>query len=278
MKIVVTGSSGFIGQVVVRELLTRGVDVLGVCRTPVDSDLPLVVISDYSHTPVGDVLIHLAEDSNLTSVQKKGANYQKQALNVLSGLVNKGFSHVIYGSSSLVYGTKDDYPRNPNESVFPENIYTQTKLACEKFILEVKGISVRMANIYGFGMASNTVISDILKQIPGNNPIQVRDDSPVRDFLWVEDAACGIVEMALSSGSGIYNLGSGAGVSIGDLLEKILHLAGQSYRQIQVLQPSKETSNLILDISLTTSTFGWLPKVEFEEGLRCLVNKCNLGN
>lgn len=273
MKIVVTGSSGFVGQAVVRELLTRDVDVIGVCRTPVDSDLPLVIIPNYSHTPVGDVLIHLAEGSNLASIQKKGADYQKQALNILSGLINKGFSHVIYGSSGLVYGTKGDYPRSPNESVSPENIYTQTKLACEKFILEVKGISVRMANIYGFGMASNSVISDILKQIPGNNPIQVRDNSPVRDFLWIEDAACGIVEMALSSGSGIYNLGSGVSVSIGDLLEKILYLAGQSYRQIQVLQPLKETSNLTLDISLTTSTFGWLPKVGLEEGLRCLMNK-----
>ena len=273
MKIVVTGSSGFVGQAVVRELLTRDVDVLGVCRTKIDSDLPLVTISDYSQTPVGDVLIHLAEDNDLTSVQKKGAAYQKQALNILSDLMRKGFGQIVYGSSALVYGDKEGFPHNPEESVLPENVYTQTKLVCEKLTKEFKGISARMTSLYGPGMNSNNVISDILKQIPGSNPIQVRDDSPVRDFLWVEDAASGIVEMALSSGSGIYNLGSGRGVSVGDLLQKILYLSGQSNRQVQVLQPSKATSNLTLDISLTTSTFGWLPKVELAEGLRYLIDK-----
>ena len=273
MKIVVTGSSGFVGQAVVRELLARDVDVLGVCRRKFDSDLPLMTISDYSDTPVGDVLIHLAGERDLATAEEKGEAYQKHALDLFANLIGKGFDRIIYGSSAQVYGDKENYPRNPNESVLPVNIYTQTKLACEQLILKTRGVSARLANLYGPGMASNNVISDILKQIPGNNPIQVRDDSPLRDFLWVEDAARGLADMALASDLGVFNLGSGKGVSIGELLRQVLSLAGQSDREIQVLRPSKKPSNLTLDISLTTKTFGWLPKVELAEGLKRLIGK-----
>ncbi len=273
MKIVVTGASGFVGQAVVRELLSRDADVLGVCRRRVDSNLPLISVSDYSDTPGGDVLIHLAQDGAPIVAQATRTAYQIQVLNTLKDLTKKGFGRVIYGSSAQVYGDKKIYPRNPSESVSPGNMYARTKLACEKLIQGPRGVAVRMANLYGPGMASNNVISDILKQIPEKNPLQVKDDSPVRDFLWIEDAACGLVDIALASCSGIFNLGSGKGVSIGELLCRVLSLAGQSNRQIQVLQPAKETSSLVLDISLTTKTFGWVPRVELAEGLRLLINK-----
>jgi UDP-glucose 4-epimerase len=273
MKIVVTGASGFVGQAVIRELLSRNVEVLGVCRRKVDANFPLVEVSNYSETPVGDVLIHLAEDRDLVIVEKKGEVYKAQTLNSLKNLVEKGFSRVVYGSSAQVYGDKKNYPRDSSEKVLPANIYTQTKLVCEKLIQETGGVSARMSNLYGLGMASNSVISDIFKQIPKNSPLQVRDSSSVCDFLWVGDAASGLADMALASCSGIFNLGSGKGVSIGELLGQILSLTGQSNRKVHVLEPSKETSSLILDISLTSKTFGWYPKIKLKEGLELLIKK-----
>ena len=273
MKIVVTGASGFVGQAVVREFLARDVDVLGVCRREVHSDLPLISISDYLDTPVGDVLVHLAESRDFVAVQNKEEIFQQQALNTLKGLIEKGFGRIIYGSSSQVYGDKENYPRKPDELTSQKSVYAQTKLACEKLICETQGVSVRMANLYGPGMASNNVVSDILRQISEDNPLQVRNDSPVRDFLWIEDAACGLVDVALASCAGIFNLGSGKGVSIGELTREILSIAGQPHRKIQILQPSTGVSSIILDISLTTKITGWLPKVALREGLTYLIRK-----
>jgi nucleoside-diphosphate-sugar epimerase len=147
---------------VIRELLSRDVDVLGVCRRKIDANFPLVEVSNYSETPVGDVLIHLAEDRDLAIVEKKGEVYKAQTLNSLKNLVAKGFNRVVYGSSGLLNGTEEDYAQCPNELVSPENIYTQTKLACKKFILQILEYIIRMANMYGVGMASNSVISDKL--------------------------------------------------------------------------------------------------------------------
>ena len=48
---------------------------------------------------------------------------------------------------------------------------------------------MRLANVYGPGMAANNVMSDILGQVPGDGPLVVRDIAPVRDYLWIEDAA-----------------------------------------------------------------------------------------
>ena len=93
-------------------------------------------ISDYSDTPVGDVLVHLAEDRDIFSTQKREETCQKKALGTLGDLMKKGFGRIVYGSSALVYGDKKNYLRNPSESVSPEKIYSQTKLACEKLIQE----------------------------------------------------------------------------------------------------------------------------------------------
>ena len=72
---------------------------------------------------------------------------------------------------------------------------------------------MRPANIYGPGMSKNNVLSTILQQIPGMGKLEVMDTNPVRDFIWVEDAAEGIVALALSifkdgNKCALFNLGT----------------------------------------------------------------------
>ena len=100
-----------------------------------------------------------------------------------------------------------------------------------------------------------------------DGPLTVRDPSPIRDFLWIEDAARGLADMAVGTGLGIFNLGSGTGVSVGDLARLALDLAGQSDRPVVASQPSQRPSSLSLNISSTASTFGWAPQVPLSHGL-----------
>ena len=95
-------------------------------------------------------------------------------------------------------------------------------------------------------------------------------NSPVRAFLWIEDAARGLADIAVRTGLGIFNRGSGTGASVGDLARLALELAGQSDRLVVASQPSQKPSSLSLDISSTASTFRWALQVQRSRGLALL--------
>jgi nucleoside-diphosphate-sugar epimerase len=127
-------------------------------------------------------------------------------------------------------------------------------------------------------MSKNNVISAILRQIPGEGRLEVMDKTPVRDFIWVEDAAEGVVALALSNyivnnQSALFNLGTGIGTSIGSLAELALDVAEQPERLVYANNVSDRQSSLILDFSDTTSACGWQPKTSLRQGLTKILQK-----
>ena len=265
MRIVVTGASGFVGTALVRELQRRGIETIATVRHPPDP-LPVgtTVVQSSDDAPLGDVLVHLAEGRRMNAMDDASV---QQLIRRCGRLLGKGYARPVYASSALVYGDRETHPRRPEEQPAPESPYARAKLACEEIVTERRGLVARLANVYGPGMARDNVVSDVLEQIPGDGPLTVRDPLPVRDFLWIEDAARGLADMAVGTGLGIFNLGSGTGVSVGDLARLALDLAGQSDRPVVASQPSQKPSSLSLDISSTASTFGWAPQVPLSGGL-----------
>lgn len=270
MKVVVTGASGFLGRALMMRLRESGIKAQGVSRRPLTG---LILVKDYRETPTGDVLIHLAEASDRTFAQANSPDYEQQAIATLKALQQKSYSKIIYSSSGLVYGDTEGGVRRVADAVYGTDVYTRLKLDSENLVLSAGGSVARLGNLYGRGMAAGNVMSDILSQLSINGPIRVRDTGPVRDFIWVADAAEALVKMALSSSKGVFNIGSGVGISIGDLALRILALAQQDGRDVESVEPSKITSSLILDISKTKLTLNWSPAVGLTEGLSTLVNK-----
>jgi nucleoside-diphosphate-sugar epimerase len=230
-------------------------------------------VPDYSHTPAGDVLIHLAEESDRAQVAKHGQAYEEKVRATLAALLAKGYHRVVYASSSVLYGDADVYAHSPKDPSKTEDAYTRVKRLSELAVLKVSGgIVVRLANIYGAGMSKNNVMSAILRQIPGEGSLEVMDTSPVRDFIWVEDAAEGIVTLAISNQlegneSRLFNLGTGVGTSIGSLAALALDIATQPDRPVSAKHPTPRQSSLILDYSDTKSACGWQPKMSLRQGL-----------
>ena len=149
-------------------------------------------------------------------------------------------------------------------------------MACESLVREAGGVSLRIGNVYGPGMARNNVLSDILAQLDGKGPLAVRDGAPVRDFLWLADASAGIARAAhlLLDGQSpghLYNLGSGKGCSVRDLAALMLGFVGQADRPIEETRPSARSSTLILDVSATNLDLGVRPTTPLDMGLRTLV-------
>ena len=268
MKIVVTGASGFLGRALMHCLSDKSLSVLGVSR----SQSPFTLqVKNYKDSPEGDVLVHLAETNDRAYAQSNTPYYQQDALATLNILLDKKFSRVIYASSALLYGDQGQLSRKVNDPVYETDAYTSLKLASESQVLGRNGVVVRLGNLYGPGMAKTNVISTILKQIPLDGPIRVFDANPVRDFLWVADAACALANMIRGEAYGIFNVGSGVGVSIHKLAIEILNATGQPERQIESSEPGKRFSKLVLDISETEAAFGWKPTINLVDGINALM-------
>ena len=275
LKIVITGASGFIGGHLIEHLSRiANTEIVPLTRRGISK---LVQVSNYADAPDGDVLIHLAEDNNLESVANRGLTYELEGLSTLRVLLAKKYGRIIYTSSSTLYGDKSVIPHGTEDDIFVNNPYTRIKSLSESAVLEnPNGMVVRLANVYGPLMSTNNVMSQILKQIPQQGDLEVGDVTPIRDFVWVRDVAEGISMLALmdfveTGKSKMYNLGSGIGTSIGDLVFLTLELAGQPERRVMSKNRTRVMSSIILDCSETTNACGWTPRVSLRQGIASLL-------
>jgi UDP-glucose 4-epimerase len=269
MRIIVTGASGFLGKTLMRVLAARGIEAIGVARSAA-SDKKVLRVADYANAPAGDVLVHLAETRDRATAESIGSDYAENAILVLERLIAKAYGKVIYVSSALVYGDGSSEPHPTSDPVYAKDIYARTKLACEARTLNAGGVVARLSNLYGPAMAPNNVVSTILDQIPGDGPLRIRDDKPVRDFIWIEDAALALATMAESDCRGVYNVGTHTGVSVGELARLALRLAGQPERSVIAAQPGQD-SWIILDIAETSRRLGWWPRTSLGDGIQTLL-------
>ncbi len=274
--VVVTGASGFIGRALIAELSAAGVPVVAVSRRPVETSagVEATVVNDYAATPVpsGAILVHLAETRD-SAAADAGRTHLDRTVALAQLLAGKPFAHRVYVSSAAVCGCAGDRPHRPDEAVNPVGPYAIAKRRAEEIMLAAGATVARMANVYGPGMASNNVISDILLQIHAPGPIRIRDGQPVRDFLWIDDAARGLAAMARHPAAGVFNLGTGQAHSVRALAELALRLAGQGDRQVVETAPTGRADMLALDPSASEAQFGWRAETGLASGLEVFLDR-----
>ena len=268
IQVVVTGASGFLGRALMDCLAKRDLPALGVSRGYIPG---LLHVDSYEEAPSGDILVHLAEISDRSIAQASAPHYEERALATLEALQAKSFSRVIYASSAVLYGDQEHLPRKVGDPVYGTDAYTRLKLAAERSVVARNGVVARLANIYGPGMAEGNVVSAILQQLPNEGPVRVLHATPVRDFLWIEDAARAIADMVVGTACGIFNVGSGKGVSIHELATEILCAAGQTEREVESCFSTNRFSRLVLDSAETEAVFGWRPAVDLVQGIAMLL-------
>jgi UDP-glucose 4-epimerase len=173
-----------------------------------------------------------------------------------------------------VYGDHSPAPHPESDPPEPSDAYTRLKLRCEARVLEARGVVLRVSNVYGPGMAPNNVVSTVLAQASGDGPLQVLDETPRRDFVWIDDVAEALaraVERAV--GPAIINIGSGVGTSVGELARLMLRLTGHSERPVVSTRPSGAPSSVVLDATEASAALGWRATTSLEEGLRHLLEQ-----
>jgi UDP-glucose 4-epimerase len=188
---------------------------------------------------------------------------------------------LIYASSAAVY--KDDLkPLTESSPTEPVDIYGMTELIGEDLFRlyqheEGGRVAVlRISNVYGSNDLNPHVIPDIIRQLnSGKHVLELGDLSTVRDFIHVDDVVEAMVTVMrkLEKGFDIFNVGSGKGYSIRDVLNMIENLIGEGL-QITVKKDrlrEKDRKHLILDIKKIKETIGWTPRVELKQGLKGLL-------
>lgn len=278
MRILVTGSSGFIAQHLIPVLQKLQAELI-LCDTKSGVD-----IADWQQVEaIGkvDVIIHLA---NLSFVPASFENPKlfyhinyMTTLHVLE-LARLRQARVIY-FSSYMYGAPEYQPIDENHPLKAYNPYAQTKLICESLCegynrdFKVPVTIFRPFNIYGTGQHPDFLIPTLLSQAK-TGKIVVKDDRPKRDYIHVSDVVRAVTTIVVNpiNGLNIYNLGSGKSYSVRQVIDVVCGFFDNKpeYTCLNEIRPN-EVMDTIADISKIKNELGWEPQLSLEEGIKELV-------
>ncbi len=200
-------------------------------------------------------------------------------LNLVQAARAANVERVVHTSTSEVYGTARSVPIGEDHPLQGQSPYSASKIGADKiaesfhnsFALPVA--TIRPFNIYGPRQSARAVIPTIITQALSGNKVRLGSLHPTRDFTFVTDAAEGFVKIAECDAAigGVFNLGSNAEISIGDLAEKIAGLIGKDieieWDDARQRPEQSEVERLWADSTRAADTFGWKPSVALEDGL-----------
>ena len=275
-KVVISGASGFLGRHLCRHLSVQGFEVVALTRKPAHQSRLWTTLQVPSYYEIPDfpgaVCLHLAGENRAYEVARSFDEYREESLALLETLTKKGFAQIALASSAAVYGDREGvYVYEESETPRPTGDYGRLKLDLEKALLTVvpHGLILRFSNIYGPGMSSESLLGVLMIQIKRGDPnVAVRSLNSVRDYLWIEDA-CQAVRVLLSGrGQGIFNVSTGVGVSIPQLLEELRQTSGSQFG-VDTSETSDFTQvfQLALSSKKLQSAYGWKPETSLREGL-----------
>ena len=300
MNILILGAGGFIGTNLALQLAHDKNNNL----TMVDkNDVFLKRIEDKKISNISVVNSNIDCDSNFDSLLKEqdlvfylistvlpaNSNQnipQKLTENVLTathfleGCVRNKVKEVVFISSGgTVYGKCDNLPLKEDIPTAPINFYGTQKVMIEKLLYlynYLYGLDyrvVRLANPYGPYQRPDGVLGAVntftYKALKNEEIVIYGDGSVVRDFIYIDDAIKGILNIAKGDSKyKIYNVGSGCGTSIKELLEMI---KGTLQIDMKVRYEQGRKSDVpinYLDVSRYEEEYGCLALTPLEEGIK----------
>lgn len=286
MRALVTGASGFVGSHLVDALLQAGwsVTTLDTARRPATPGV-VRVIGDLSDPPPiakQDVVFHLAAISQPGACEQDPERaFRVNALGAVRLARAVGPCRFLHVSSGDVYGRARRIPTPESEPPRPANAYGASKTCAESLILAERpdAVILRPFNHTGPGQSPRFVAPAFAAQIAAAEArrrppvLRVGDLSPVRDFLDVRDVVRAYVLAAERAAPGIYNIASGRGVAIGDLLDMLIGLARIPLRVVTdpALRRPGEPDRRIGDAARFRRATGWAPTIPLRRTLADLL-------
>lgn len=303
-RVLVTGCNGFLGSWLTRALDAAGAAVTGLIRdplpdsllvssgvaariTPLPGDVTDLALLERAVKRGTDSVFHLAANALVGTAKRDPlAAFEtnvRGTWNVLEACRRShGVTRVVVASSDKAYGAHD---RLPYEEHFPlegRQPYDVSKSCADLISVayhRAYGLPVavtRCANLYGGGDLNweRIVPGTIRAAIEGTRPVIRSDGTPLRDYLYVEDAVRGYMRLAQAMDDRAihgeaFNFGSGEPVAVSDLTRRILDLAGRRELEPEVLgQAGDEIPRQYLSADKARRLLGWSPATALDDGLR----------
>jgi nucleoside-diphosphate-sugar epimerase len=286
MKVVVTGSEGFLGKHLVDRLLEDDHTVVGIDTTPPAPDAKYLhvkvniidapaVLAAWEWVRDADCLVHLAAiASPRYATDHPGETWAVNVAgthHVLKLAQKVDIPKVVFLSSAHVYGISPKYL--PTDEVHPLSLldtYTTTKIMgeklCEQFYANY-GISyttLRLFNGYGPGQSKDYFMGAKIQQAIAGN-LTLRGAAVTKDWVYVDDVVEAIALATCTMYSGPLNVGTGYETSLAQIAEFI---AKRFNRTVTVEDDgSGGPTRMCADWSRIRRTLGWKPTVILAEGL-----------
>jgi UDP-glucuronate 4-epimerase len=342
MKILVTGTAGFIGSSVAARLAVRGDNVFGIDNIDQYYDVQLkygrlgrdgldsrdaetgawVKSSKYpsyrfKRVDIGDrpaiqelfrqekfdVVCHLAAQAGVRYSLVNPYSYIDTNIvgftNLLECCRHHKVKHMVYASSSSVYGLNEKYPYTVHDNVdHPVSVYAATKKANElmahtySHLYGIPTTGLRFFTVYGPWGRPDMALFLFTKAIVENKPIDVFNHGKMkRDFTYIDDIVTGVVKVLDKPPTGnpkwsgktpdpagskapyrIYNIGNNSAVELTAFIEAIEKALGKKARKNFLPMQPGDVQATWADVNDLVEDFGYRPSVTVEEGVKSFVN------
>ncbi|WP_353815367.1 NAD-dependent epimerase/dehydratase family protein [Agromyces sp. SYSU T00266] len=203
-----------------------------------------------------------------------------QTVELLESCAAAGVARMYFASTGgAIYGDQGKQEYSETDRALPVSPYAIGKLAIEHYLRYFKArhglasTSLRISNPYGTRQhpgRKQGLIPIALRQIVLGEPVvRLGDGSMVRDYIYVEDLVRSIVPIVgLETEFDLYNIGSGAGYSVTEVLETLARVADRPVRIVEREVPPTFVQRVILDTTRFRSEFGIPQLTSLEEGAR----------
>ncbi|MBO1256528.1 NAD-dependent epimerase [Alteromonas sp. 5E99-2] len=330
MKILVTGAAGFIGAATAKKLIARGNEVVGIdnLNDYYDPSLKLARLDDirsqtqsanFSFEKLAvedrdgmtalfeehkfDRVIHLAAQAGVRySIENPHAYVDSNIvgfMNILEGCRHFKVGHLVYASSSSVYGMSKVMPFSEEHNVdHPVSLYAASKKANElmahtySHLYNLPTTGLRFFTVYGPWGRPDMAPFKFTKSILNGDPIDVYNfGNHRRDFTYIDDIVEGVVRSldvtatpddnwnaespkpnTSSSPFRVYNIGAQTPVNLMDFIEAIEGELGiTAEKNLLPMQPG-DVPDTYADVSTLVSATGYRPQTQLNEGIAKFVN------
>lgn len=327
MKILVTGAAGFIGHATSLRLLSRGDKVIGVDNVNPYYDVRLKEdrlsnlfdyesfifercdVSDRSY--ISDVFCKYKVDCVVHLAAQAGVRYSLENpevyidsnvvgfLNILEGCRRNKVGHLVYASSSSVYGANTKLPFTVSDNVdHPVSLYAATKKANElmahsySHLYELPTTGLRFFTVYGPWGRPDMCLFLFTRKILSGEPIDIFNyGHHQRDFTYIDDVVEGVVRVVDRAAKGdanwsgnspdpgssrapyrVYNIGNNDPVKLEDFIEVLEEALGQKARRnLLPIQPG-DVPDTFADVSDLLAEFDFEPSTSVTVGVRRFVD------
>ena len=324
MKVLVTGAAGFIGFHLTSALLSRddevvGIDSLNDYYDPALKQLRLDEIAKHPKTSnfdffkadisdrafmeklfadhSFDVVVNLAAQAGVRYSLENPHAYVESNLvgfvNILEGCRQSKVKHLVYASSSSVYGMNVKQPFSTKDRVdYPISLYAATKKSNElmahtySHLYNIPTTGLRFFTVYGPYGRPDMAYYKFTKAILNDDPIDVYNNGIMkRDFTYIDDIVQGVIrvidkppapyenEYTLAKPPyRIYNIGNNNPVSLRDFITAIEDACGAKAKENLLPMQAGDVPSTYADIDDLQSDFEFKPSISLPKGINKFVN------